>query len=107
MSESVLERYVYKKTFELLLGESYDIVNKIIDYSVKSIVDNREKFLQAPILTGAMGILSEGYKDLIDEAIDFMKDNHGGMHVSKDALKLSLKMIDYLKKKLERELYSV
>lgn len=106
MLENVLERYVYKKTFELLLGESYEVVSKIVDYSMKSIVDNREKFLQAPILTGAMGIVSEGYKDLIDGAVDFMKDNHGGMYVTKDALKLSLKMIDYLKKKLERELYS-
>ena len=103
----MLVRFVYKKIFELMLGESYDAVNNIIDYSVKVLKEDREKFFRAPILTGFVGILSGEYKGLIDDAIGFAEDEHGNSYLSEDLLKLSLDVVDYLKDRLEGELLAI
>jgi len=102
----MFERYLYKKFFELLLGDSYEVVNRVIDYSVKAIKKDREKFFRAPVLTGVMEALSEEYKGLIDGMVGFMRDDCGCTYLSKDLLKLSLDVTVYLKEKLERELDS-
>lgn len=96
------DKYIHKKLSELILGESCEKTHEAIDKPVKEMGRGHRKLYHDPISASLIGLFENGCKGAISAAMHIVTDKYANNYVSKEALRFSLKIIEYVKDELEK-----
>lgn len=92
---SMPDRNVHKKISELVLGDPCEDTHAYIDSPVKELGRGHRSLYHDPLSASLIGFIKNGYKGATSGILHIITDRYFNTYLSKEALRFSLKVIEY------------
>jgi hypothetical protein len=98
--KSMPDRNTHKKISELIVGNPCEETHAYIDSPVKELGYGHRKLYHDPMSASLIGAFKNGYRGVISGILHIITDRYFNTYLSKETLRLSLKIIEHEKNKI-------
>jgi hypothetical protein len=103
--KSMPDRNIHKKISELIVGNTCEETHAYIDGPVKEFGYGHREFYHDPVSAGLIGLFNNGYRGAISGILHIIIDRCFNTYLSKETLRLSLKVFEHEKGKIRKGIF--